>query len=252
MNAEGATPPRARVEVAAAVIESEGRYLIAQRRPGQTFPLYWEFPGGKREPGESWEACLARELREELDVDVRVGALLDAVTHEYADLTVALRFFRCAVLHGNPRPLGCHDLRWTPAAELARFEFPEADASLVAWLAGRGGAGRHARPGLGPRAEVARVLFPTEARSADVPAGTLLEEAASRAGASLAVGCRFGICGACALVVRAGAASLSCPTREERATLHAIGAPPGSRLACVARAFGDVVVERGGTDLSLA
>lgn len=261
-----ASSERARVEVAAAVIESEGRYLVAQRRPDQTFPLHWEFPGGKREPGESWEACLERELREELDVDARVGALVDAVTHEYADLTVALRFFRCAVLRGEPRPLGCHDLRWAPAAELARLAFPEADASLVAWLAGRGDGGRRAPArrgggsrevavrvrGRGPRAAVARVLFAAEARSADVPAGTLLEQAAACAGAGLAFGCRFGICGACAIVVRAGATSLSRPTREERATLRAVGAPPGSRLACAARTFGDVVVERVAADFPLA
>lgn len=231
------------VDVSAAIIESGGRFLVAQRRSDQTFPLHWEFPGGKREAGESWEACLARELREELGIEARVGALVDAGTHEYPDLTVSLRFFRCAVLDGEPRPLGCRAVRWAAAADLASLRFPDADAALVTWLAARRGDAERARSPRAPRSDVARVLFSPAARCADVPAGTLLDEAASRAGVGFADGCRFGICGACAVTVRAGAGNLSPATREERAALRALGARPGARLACAARVVGDVVVE---------
>jgi 8-oxo-dGTP diphosphatase len=235
--AEPAEPP---IEVAAAVIAADGRYLLAQRRLDQEFPLCWEFPGGKREPGEAWDACLARELREELGVGVRVGGLVDAVTHEYPNRRVTLRFYRCEVVDGTPRPIACRDVRWVSAGDLPMYEFPAADVPLVAWL-GRFGAA-------GP----ARVCFQASGRSVAVPAGTLLEEASARAGACLPFGCRVGTCGACRVVVRAGAGKLSRPTRAERAALAEMGAAPGERLACLARALGDVVIDSVGADHPLA
>ncbi len=226
------------VEVSAGVIESSGRFLIAQRRADQRLPLLWEFPGGKREAGESWRDCLARELREELGVEVSVGSLLDVVTHAASDLTVALRFFRCDLVAGTPRPLGCRDVRWVARHELAIHEFPEADAGLVGWLSTK-------RP-------LARVGFVECARSIDVPPGIRLEEAAARAHASLPFGCRSGICGACLVTVCDGAANLSPATRAERATLHARGAAPGQRLACQATVEGDVVVAHAETQFPFA
>lgn len=223
--------------MAAGVIESGGRYLIAQRPPGGRLPLVWEFPGGKREPDEAWEACLARELREELGITVRVGNLVEAATHAFDDLVVTLRFYRCALLAGEPAPLGCEGVRWIAPAELARYEFPPADAALVAWLAGDGAPGPGAE-----RPRTARVSFLPGGRSAEVPVGTALEEAASRARAALPFGCRSGSCGAC-LVAVAAPAGLSRATTAERAVLREAGAPPGHRLGCRARVLGDVVVE---------
>lgn len=140
------------IEVAAAVIELDGRYLIAQRRADARLPLLWEFPGGKREAGESWPECLARELREEIDVAVRVGELIDAVTHAADDLTVSLRFFRCEIVAGTPRAIGCRQVQWVAAADLPRYEFPAADADLVARLAGATRrATSHRRPGSSAR-----------------------------------------------------------------------------------------------------
>lgn len=232
-------PPVERVEVAAAVVASGGRYLIAQRRLDQEFPLFWEFPGGKREPGEAWDACLVRELREELGVGGHVGGLIDAVTHEYPSRTVSLRFYRCD-LDGEPRPLACHDLRWVTARDLALFEFPAADAALVAWLRRRGGTAS------------ARVTFSSTGRSVLVPRGTLLEEAAARTAACIPFGCRIGSCGACRLVVREGGANLSRATRAERATLRGTGASGEERLGCMARVFGDVIIEEDSGDRLLA
>jgi mutator protein MutT len=117
--------------VAAGLIFHDGRLLITQRRPQDHLGGLWEFPGGKREPGETFEQCLARELREELGVEVEVGALLEEITHHYPDKSVHLRFHRCRLQSGDPRPLGCHALVWVTAAELAGYAFPAADARLL-------------------------------------------------------------------------------------------------------------------------
>ena len=83
------------VEVAAAVVERAGRFLVTRRDPAKHLGGLWEFPGGKREPGESLEACLARELDEELGVRVRVGARAGHRPWTYPDRRVLLHFFRC-------------------------------------------------------------------------------------------------------------------------------------------------------------
>ena len=108
-----------------------GKLLITRRFADAHLGGLWEFPGGKRELKETFEQCLARELREELGVDVAVGELLESVTHAYADKTVHLRFFRCRLTAGEPRPLGCAKVKWVSAAELAEHNFPAADAGLL-------------------------------------------------------------------------------------------------------------------------
>jgi mutator protein MutT len=119
------------VDVAAAVIFRRGRLLLAQRRPGKHLEGLWEFPGGKREPGESFPEALRRELREELDVQVRVGRLIAETIHAYPDRQVRLRFYRCRVESGIPQPIGCAALAWVARPELAAYRFPDADAPLV-------------------------------------------------------------------------------------------------------------------------
>ena len=116
--------------VAAAVIERDGRYLITRRQPGVHLAGHWEFPGGKCEPDETLHACLCRELREELNVDVTVGALLLTTTHDYPERRVELHFVRC-VLEGEPAPQLGQEMRWTPWEELNALEFPAADAELI-------------------------------------------------------------------------------------------------------------------------
>jgi len=116
--------------VTAAVIERDGCFLVTRRQKGVHLEGYWEFPGGKCDAGESLAACLARELREELDVDARVGVEVFTTTHIYPERRVELHFLQCE-LQGEPRPLIGQEMRWVPRAELGSFEFPPADAKLI-------------------------------------------------------------------------------------------------------------------------
>jgi 8-oxo-dGTP diphosphatase len=121
------------IVVAAAVIERDGRYLITRRPPGVHLAGHWEFPGGKCEPDETLHACLCRELREELNVEVAVGDELLTTTHDYPGRRVELHFVRC-VLEGEPAPQLGQEMRWTPREELNALEFPAADAELIGIL----------------------------------------------------------------------------------------------------------------------
>ena len=123
-----------RLAVTAAIIFRHGRLLITRRRLGDHQGGLWEFPGGKIEPGETPEQCLRRELREELGVDARVGDRFAEITHDYPDRRVHLQFFRCEIAGGEPTPLQCAALAWVTREELDRYEFPPADAALLARL----------------------------------------------------------------------------------------------------------------------
>jgi len=118
------------IVVTAAVVERAGRILVTRRQRGVHLEGLWEFPGGKQENGESLAACLARELREELDVAARVEDEIYTTTHEYPERRVELHFLRCR-LDGEPRPLLGQEIRWVPRAELASLKFPPADAELI-------------------------------------------------------------------------------------------------------------------------
>lgn len=128
----GAAP----IQVAAALIVREGRYLITQRRADVHLGGLWEFPGGKRESGESLEDCLRRELREELGIEISHPALFRVIRHDYPEKSVELHFFKCVIASGLPCPLGCEDLRWVAPEELDRFPLPPADQPLVEALRG--------------------------------------------------------------------------------------------------------------------
>lgn len=119
------------VEVAAGLICSDGRYLIARRKPGVHLAGLWEFPGGKREAGETLEDCLRRELLEELSVEVDVPIPFQIIRHEYAEKTVELHFFRCTIEAGQPMPVDCAELRWVSPSELTGYQFPPADRPII-------------------------------------------------------------------------------------------------------------------------
>jgi mutator protein MutT len=123
--------PRRPIEVGAGLIFRAAKLLITQRYDGAHLGGLWEFPGGKREPGESFEQCLARELREELGVEVVVGQLFEEITHEYPEKMVHLQFFACRLAAGEPQPLGCAAVKWIGQAELNDYAFPAADATLL-------------------------------------------------------------------------------------------------------------------------
>src|SRR5436190_16620185 len=124
-------PPLQPVEVAAGLIFRDGKLLITQRRADSHLGGLWEFPGGKREQGETFEQCLVRELREELGVDASVGELFEGVTHAYPEKTVRLRFFLCELKAGEPEAIGCASFKWVRKAELNDFRFPAADEQLL-------------------------------------------------------------------------------------------------------------------------
>jgi 8-oxo-dGTP diphosphatase len=119
------------IEVAAGLIIRDGRLLVTLRPDGGHLAGFWEFPGGKREPSESFEQCLHRELMEELGIEVEVLDLFESITHSYPEKTVHLRFFRCSWQQHEPRALGCAAFRWVTADELADYQFPEADLRLL-------------------------------------------------------------------------------------------------------------------------
>jgi len=127
-------PFKASIEVAAALIFDSDRLLIALRPPGVHLEGLWEFPGGKREPGETYAACLLREIREELGCEVLVGPMLHESEHAYPEKCVRIRFFQCQVVSGIPEPLECAALRWVSQDSLGQFQFPEADLALIEQL----------------------------------------------------------------------------------------------------------------------
>lgn len=124
----------ARVRVVAAMIEKDGKYLITQRRPTATLPLLWEFPGGRVEEGETDEAALARELKEEMEIDVDVGDRVIHVKHSYPNYDIDFRVYRCRLVRGDITHKKVHDHCWVAPQEMDRYEFPAADEKTVAQL----------------------------------------------------------------------------------------------------------------------
>lgn len=119
--------------VLAAVIERDGRFLVAQRLKGTHLEGLWEFPGGKCAKGETHEACLARELREELAVESTIGDELLVTEHAYPERTIRLHFRRCDIV-GEPIPLLGQQLLWVDRQTLRTLPFPAADNDLIALL----------------------------------------------------------------------------------------------------------------------
>ena len=122
------------IVVTAAVVERGGRYLVARRLAGTHLEGLWEFPGGKCQPGETAEACLQREIREELGAGIQVGPMILQTTHQYPDRNIELRFFRVE-LEEEPRPLLGQQLQWVRREDLRSLEFPPADGQLIRLLA---------------------------------------------------------------------------------------------------------------------
>lgn len=127
-------------DVTAAVIRrDDGRLLIAQRPLDGMLGGLWEFPGGKREPGETLQACLAREIREELGIEIAVGAQIGTVRHAYTHFRITLYAFHCTLVSGQPQTLGCAAWTWAALDELDRFAFPVTDQKIIAQLRDGGG-----------------------------------------------------------------------------------------------------------------
>ena len=113
------------------MIQRDGRYLVTRRTRGH-LAGFWEFPGGKREAGETWQACVRREVQEELGLDVRVGRRLGSVRHEYQDRAVLLAAFRCTIEPNQPAMVEGPSRKWVTPSGLRRLRFPPANKPLLA------------------------------------------------------------------------------------------------------------------------
>lgn len=122
-------------DVTAGVIwDGNGHFLITQRPLDGMLGGLWEFPGGKRRPGEALPACLQREIREELAIEIQVGELLCTIEHAFTHFQMTLYAFDCRWLDGIPQCLDCLDLRWVTLDQLGAFAFPVADQKIIAFL----------------------------------------------------------------------------------------------------------------------
>lgn len=119
------------IAVTAGIIERDGKVLLARRGPGSHLAHKWEFPGGKIEPGETPEACLARELREELGIQTRVGELVVTTTHDYGHGPIELQAYRVEILAGQPEPREHEALAWVPLAALLDYDLALADLPIA-------------------------------------------------------------------------------------------------------------------------
>ena len=119
-----------RIIVAAAVVRRGDTFLLTRRLKGTHLEGLWEFPGGKCEPGEALDACLRREIVEELGVNAHVKQLLLSTSHTYDTRHIELHFFACD-LDADPHPRLGQEIRWAPRTELRELNFPPADAELI-------------------------------------------------------------------------------------------------------------------------
>lgn len=124
------------VEVVAALIWNDDKFMICQRPARKARGLLWEFVGGKVESGETKEQALIRECKEELDVILSVGDVFMDVIHEYPDLTVHLTLFNATILEGVPQKLEHNDIRWITSNEIPNYEFCPADEAILKALLG--------------------------------------------------------------------------------------------------------------------
>jgi mutator protein MutT len=120
-----------RIDVAIAIVCRGDRVLICRRRQEDRFGGYWEFPGGKVEAGETIQDGLARELREELDIEAEPLTTLPTIDHDYPDIHVRLHPFLCSHKSGEPKLLACAEALWVEASDIRNYTFPPANGELL-------------------------------------------------------------------------------------------------------------------------
>ena len=133
--AEG-EPKKLLLVVACALVDADGRVLIAQRPEGKQLAGLWEFPGGKLEPGETPEETLVRELKEELGIDTKVACLapLTFASHSYETFNLLMPLYVCRRFWGTPQPLDAQALKWVKPNRLRDYPMPPADTPLIPFL----------------------------------------------------------------------------------------------------------------------
>jgi len=118
------------VIVTAALIIEQEKILVTQRKQEDSHGLLWEFPGGKVKEGEEPKEALQRELKEELDVEVKPGMMFDGTLYSYPEYPILLLVYHCRIEKGSLKPIGCHDLRWVTLQELKTLAMPPADEPI--------------------------------------------------------------------------------------------------------------------------
>ncbi|NJK39362.1 MAG: A/G-specific adenine glycosylase [Oscillatoriales cyanobacterium RM2_1_1] len=125
--------------IGVAVIWNNQQQILIDKRPEKgLLGGLWEFPGGKVEPGETIEACIRREIQEELGIEVEVGDHLITIDHAYSHFRITLNVHHCRHLRGEPQPLESDEIRWVTLAEIDQFPFPKANEQIIAALRGEG------------------------------------------------------------------------------------------------------------------
>lgn len=124
-------PETPHVQVVAAAIKKNGRYLLGKRPEGKLLAGLWEFPGGKIEPGETPQIALMRELKEELDVQIKVGILLAKVDHAYSHYSVTIELYSCEIVSGKPVTLYHSALKWMTKKQMKNYALPKANLKFM-------------------------------------------------------------------------------------------------------------------------
>jgi len=120
------------VHIGVAVIWNEKQeILIDQRLAEDAFGGFWEFPGGKLEAGETIEECIKREIKEELDIEIRVREKLINIDHSYPNLRVILHVYNCDFVSGIPATIECSQILWVNIHELDQYQFPPANTRII-------------------------------------------------------------------------------------------------------------------------
>jgi len=116
---------------AAVVINRKNEVLVAQRRQEDMLGGLWEFPGGKREAGETIEECIVRELKEELGIKIEIGEFLTEVKHAYSHFTMDMHTYFAKIVAGRPRPIECQSYRWLKISDLRKLPYSKADLKII-------------------------------------------------------------------------------------------------------------------------
>lgn len=119
------------LEVVAAIIWQNNKFLICQRPAHKARPLKWEFVGGKVEPGETKKQALIRECQEEIDVTLDIGSLFDEVIYKYPEITVKIYFYNASIIKGVPKLLEHNDFKWITTKEIDQYSFCPADELVL-------------------------------------------------------------------------------------------------------------------------
>ena len=114
-----------------ALIRRDNEFLISQRRESDTFGSLWEFPGGKKNPGESFEDCVVREVKEEVGIDVRVDKKFMEMRRPYHERIIWLNFFLCTYVGGEPQAVDCAKVEWVRVEDLKKYAFPPANEKVI-------------------------------------------------------------------------------------------------------------------------